>query len=118
MIFEIRLYISQPLGFKGQYFIHMIHKALIISVMSYACLAWEFAAENHLLKIQRLQKQGFRTIGSFPRRTSIRDMHIAFEIPYVYDYITKSYRQQEEAIQNHGNENGTRRIPRQEIQEA
>jgi hypothetical protein len=37
--------------------------------------------------------------------TSIRDMHKSFHMPYVYDYITKSCRQQAEAIQNHGNEN-------------
>jgi hypothetical protein len=32
-------------------------------------------------------------------------MHEALQIPYVYDYITKSCRQQEEVIQNHENEN-------------
>jgi hypothetical protein len=32
-------------------------------------------------------------------------MHEALQIPYVYDYITKSYRQQAEVIQNHENEN-------------
>jgi hypothetical protein len=32
-------------------------------------------------------------------------MHVAFQIPYVYDYITKSCRQQAEVIQNHLNEN-------------
>jgi hypothetical protein len=31
-------------------------------------------------------------------------MHKAFHIPYVYDYITKSCRQQAEVIQNHENE--------------
>jgi hypothetical protein len=31
---------------------------------------------------------------------------MAFKIPYVYDYITKLYRQQAEVIQNHDNENG------------
>jgi hypothetical protein len=30
---------------------------------------------------------------------------MAFQIPYVYDYITKSCRQQAEVIQNHENEN-------------
>jgi hypothetical protein len=30
-------------------------------------------------------------------------MHVAFQIPYVYDYITKSCRQQAEVIQNHEN---------------
>jgi hypothetical protein len=32
-------------------------------------------------------------------------MHKAFNMPYVYDYITKSCRQQAEVIQNHENEN-------------
>jgi hypothetical protein len=69
--------------------------------MTYACPAWDFAAESHLLKLQRLQNKVLRTIGSFPRRTSVRDMHVGFQIPYVYDYITKLCRQQAEVIQNH-----------------
>jgi hypothetical protein len=82
-----------------------LHKAIIRSVMTYACPAWEFAAVSHLLKLQRPQNRVLRTIGSFLRRTSVRDMHVAFQIPYVYDYITKSCRQQAEVIQNHENEN-------------
>jgi hypothetical protein len=31
-----------------------LHKALIRFVMTYACPAWEFAAETYLLKLQRL----------------------------------------------------------------
>jgi hypothetical protein len=31
-------------------------------------------------------------------------MQVAFQIPYVYDYVTKSCRQQAEVIQNHENE--------------
>jgi hypothetical protein len=73
--------------------------------MTYACPAWEFAAESHLLKLQRLQNKVFRTIGNFPRRTPVRDMHVAFQIPYVYNYITKSCRQQAKVILNHENEN-------------
>jgi hypothetical protein len=73
--------------------------------MTYACPAWEFAAESHLLKLQRLQNKVLRTIGNFPRHTSVRDMHVAFHIPYVYDYITKSCMQQAEVIQNHEDEN-------------
>jgi hypothetical protein len=73
--------------------------------MTYACPAWESAAESHLLKLQHLQNKVLRTTGTFPRRTSVRDMHVAFQIPYVYDNITKSCRQQAEDIQNHENEN-------------
>jgi hypothetical protein len=57
--------------------------------MTYACPAWEFAAECHLLKLQRLQNKVLRTIGNFPKHKSIRDMHKAFNIPYVYDYIDR-----------------------------
>jgi hypothetical protein len=72
--------------------------------MTYAYSAWEFAAESRLLKLQRLQNKVLRTIDNLPRRTSVRDVHEAFQIPYVYDYITKSSWQQAEVIQNHDNE--------------
>jgi hypothetical protein len=58
-------------------------------------------AETYLLKLQRLQNKVLHATGSFPRRTSVRDMHMAFQIPYVYDYITKSCR----SHTNHENEN-------------
>jgi hypothetical protein len=38
------------------------------------------------------------------RCTSVRDLHTAFNLPYVYDYITKLSRQQAEDIQNHEND--------------
>jgi hypothetical protein len=67
--------------------------------------ALEFAAENHLLKLQRLQNRILVTIGNFPRHTSVRDTLVAFQIQYVYDYITKLCRKRAEVIQNHENEN-------------
>jgi hypothetical protein len=73
--------------------------------MTYACPAWEFVAESYSLKLQRLQNKVLHTTGNFPRRTSVRDMHEVFQIPYVYDYVRKSCRQQAEVIQNHENEN-------------
>jgi hypothetical protein len=73
--------------------------------MTYACPAWEFAAETNLLKCQRLQNKVLRTNGNFPRRTLIRYMHVALQIPYLYDCITKLYRRQAEIIHNHENEN-------------
>jgi hypothetical protein len=60
-----------------------IHEALIRSVMTYACPAWEFAMDTHVLKLQRLQNKVFRTTGNFPRRTRVRDLHTAFNFPYV-----------------------------------
>jgi hypothetical protein len=71
-----------------------LHKALIRFVMTYACPAWEFAADKHLLKLQRLQNRDLRSIGNFPRHTPVRELRKAFCIPYIYDYTTKLYRQQ------------------------
>jgi flagellin-specific chaperone FliS len=55
--------------------------------MTYACPAWEFAADSHLSKLQRLQNNIFRTIGNFPRRTSVHDLHKDFKLPHIYDYM-------------------------------
>jgi hypothetical protein len=38
-------------------------------------------------------------------RTPVRDLHLAFKIPYVYDYITKICRRQAEVNLNHENPN-------------
>jgi hypothetical protein len=35
----------------------------------------------------------------------VRDMHVTFQVPYVYDYMTKLCRRQAEIIHNHENEN-------------
>jgi hypothetical protein len=59
-----------------------LHKHLIRSVMACASPAWKFAADT-LPKLQRLQNKVLRTTGNFPRRTSVRDLYIAFKIPYV-----------------------------------
>jgi hypothetical protein len=64
--------------------------------MTYACPAWN---------LQRLQNKVLCTIGKFPRCTPVRELHMAFQVPYVYDYITKLCRQQAEPIQNHENIN-------------
>jgi hypothetical protein len=73
--------------------------------MTYAYPTWDFAANTHLMKLQRLQNKVLRTIGNFPRRTQVRELHKAFSIPYIYDYITKLSRHQAEVIQNHENGN-------------
>jgi hypothetical protein len=73
--------------------------------MTYASPTWEFAADTYLMKLQRLQNKGFRTIRNFPRRTPVRELHMAFNLPYVYDYVTKLCRQQAEVVLNHDNEN-------------
>jgi hypothetical protein len=41
------------------------------------------------MKLQCLQNKVLRTTGYFPRRTPVRDLHMAFKLLYVqvYDYI-------------------------------
>jgi hypothetical protein len=82
-----------------------LYKALIRFIMTYASPAWEFAANTDLFKLQRLQNKVLRTIGNFPRSTPVRELHKAFNIPYIYDYITKLCRQQAKVIQNNANAN-------------
>jgi hypothetical protein len=57
------------------------------------------------MKLQRLQNKVRHTIGKFPRPTPVRELHMAFQLPYVYNYTTKLCRQQAEVIQNHENAN-------------
>jgi hypothetical protein len=83
--------------------------------MTYASPAWEFTADSHLLKLQRLQNKVLRTSVNFPRRTPVRELHKAFNIPYICDYNTKLDRQQAEVIQNHENPN-VRNIGQSEAQ--
>jgi hypothetical protein len=56
--------------------------------MTYACPTWEFAADTHLMKLQRLQNRVLRAIGNLDWRTPVRDLHLAFKIPYVYDFFS------------------------------
>jgi hypothetical protein len=44
-----------------------LHEAMIRLVMTYACPAWELAADAYLLKLQRLQNKILRTIGKFSK---------------------------------------------------
>jgi hypothetical protein len=73
--------------------------------MTYTFPAWGFAADTHLLKLQRLQNWVLRNTGKFLKCTPVRELHMAFQVPYIYDYITKLCRQQAEVIQNHENAN-------------
>jgi hypothetical protein len=71
--------------------------------MTYACHTWDYAADAHLFKLQRLQNRVLRAIGNLDRHTLVREMHVAFKIPYVYNYTTKLCRTQAEVILNHRN---------------
>jgi hypothetical protein len=50
------------------------------------------------LKLQRLRNKVLRTVSNFPTRTPTRELHAAFNIPYVYDFITQFCGQQAKVI--------------------
>jgi hypothetical protein len=66
-----------------------LHKALIRSIITYSCSTWEFAADAHILKLQLFQDEVLHTIGKFPICTPILELYMAFQVPHVYDYVTK-----------------------------
>jgi hypothetical protein len=66
--------------------------------MTYACPAWELATDTYFLKPKRLKNKVPLTIEHFPRFTSARDLHMTFNFPYIYDYITNLCRRQAEVI--------------------
>jgi len=75
-----------------------VYKALIRSVLTNFCPPWEFAADSCLLKFEHLENKGLRTIGNLPRRTPTRDLHMAFKITYLHDFVTKLCREQATVI--------------------
>jgi hypothetical protein len=66
-----------------------LYKELVRSKMTYACPTWESAADTHLMKLQHLQNKILWVTGGFPRRTLTHYMHMAFQIPYIYEFIKK-----------------------------
>jgi hypothetical protein len=76
--------------------------------MTYACPASEFASDTNLLKLQLLQNKILHTIGRFPKCTSVGELHTAFQIRHIYDYITQLCNPQAEVLQNHENVQVTR----------
>jgi hypothetical protein len=83
----------------------IMYRGQIRSIMTYACPTWKFSADTHLMKRQPLQNKVLRAIGKLYRRIPVRDLHLAFEIPYVYNYIMKLCRIQAEVTLNHENPN-------------
>jgi hypothetical protein len=57
--------------------------------MTHACLSWKFAADIHILKLVRSQNSVFFTTGKFPWSTQVRELHMAFQMPYICKYVTK-----------------------------
>jgi hypothetical protein len=79
----------------------ILHKALIKFILTYACSAWEFAADT-CMKLQRLQYKGFRTISNF------QSLHWPTNCMWLskfrtYDFMTRLGRPQTDVTRNHGN---------------
>jgi hypothetical protein len=47
--------------------------------MTYACPTWEFSADTHSMKLQRLQNRVLRAIGNLDRRTQVRDLQFGVQ---------------------------------------
>jgi hypothetical protein len=62
-----------------------LHKALIRSVMTYACPTWELAADTCVLKLKCLQNKVLHTDGNCPRCTAVCNLHMAFNLLYAYN---------------------------------
>jgi hypothetical protein len=71
--------------------------------MTYACPTRKYVADAHLLKLQHLTNRVLRATENLDRCTPVRELHLAFKFPYVYNYITKLCRTQIEEILNHVN---------------
>jgi len=75
------------------------------SILTYASPAWEFATDSYLFKLQYLHNKVLGTICNSLRRILTRDLHMAFKIPYLYDFVTKLCRRQATVILNQENVN-------------
>jgi hypothetical protein len=51
-----------------------LYNARIRSVMAYACSTWEYVADVHPLKLQRLQNRFVRATGKFEKSKLVREM--------------------------------------------
>jgi hypothetical protein len=60
---------------------------------------------NNLIREDALQRRIHRAIGNLDRCTPVRELHVAFRIPYVYDYMTKLCMTQAEVVLNSVNPN-------------
>jgi hypothetical protein len=71
-----------------------------VAVGNDVCPTCEHAVDAHHWKLQRLQNRALRAIGNPDRCAPVRDLHAAFKIPYVYDYMTTCRTQAEVILYN------------------
>jgi hypothetical protein len=71
----------------------ILHNAVIKSAMTYANLAWEFAAETYLMELQSLKNKVSAPLLTTQGAQS--PVACGFPNPGVQDFVTKLYRKQE-----------------------
>jgi hypothetical protein len=49
----------------------------------------ELAADTYVWKLQHMQNKVLHTTANLPRPTPTHEIHVAFKILYVYDFIKK-----------------------------
>jgi hypothetical protein len=81
-----------------------LHKTLIRSIITYACPAWEFAADTHIIKLSACNQGSPHYLQIFKEHTDSWYAYILSN-SIVYDYITNLCRQQAQVIQRHENVN-------------
>jgi hypothetical protein len=57
----------------------IVYRLLIRSIMTNACPTWKFAADTHLMKLQRLQNRVLRAIGNLDWRTPVRKVALGVQ---------------------------------------
>jgi hypothetical protein len=73
--------------------------------MAYAYPTWDYEADAHLMKLQRLENRVLRATGNLDRCTPVLELQVDLKISYLYDCITKLCRTQAEVTLNHVNPN-------------
>jgi hypothetical protein len=69
--------------------------------MTSASPDWKFRQTLLFFWCNACKTQFFARLTAIPMRTSIHDLHVAFQIPYLHDFIAKLRRRHSEVNQNH-----------------
>jgi hypothetical protein len=83
----------------------VMYRAIIRLIMTSACSSWDVVADTYQMKLQCLQNRVLCAICKLYRFTLVCNLHMVFNLPYTYDYITKLCQRQAEVILNHQNPN-------------
>jgi hypothetical protein len=72
----------------------VLHIAFINSILTYVCPAWEFSVDTLSYEIAAFAKHGSPYHCQLSKGIPTRELHVAFNIPHMYVFITRVCRQQ------------------------